>query len=123
MPLIFAHAHIGQYDRACAGTAPDLKGEAMRYVERALTQKLKQMAGQFPAVFLTGPRQSGKSTLLRHCFDGYDYVNLEEGDSRAFATDDPRGFRHILRPRQPRPQRQPLHQLAECGSLSLSALP
>ena len=64
----------------------------MRYVERALTQNLKQMAGQFPAVFLTGPRQSGKSTLLRHCFDGYDYVNLEEGDSRAFAKDDPRGF-------------------------------
>lgn len=38
------------------------------------------------------PRQSGKSTLLRHTFPNYKYVSLEDPDLRLFATDDPRGF-------------------------------
>lgn len=46
----------------------------------------------FPVVALTGPRQSGKSTLCRGLFPKRAYVNLEEPDTRAFATDDPRGF-------------------------------
>ncbi len=50
------------------------------------------MAALFPVVSLTGPRQSGKSTLLKATFPDYDYVSLEELDNRAFATEDPRGF-------------------------------
>ena len=43
-------------------------------------------------ITVTGPRQSGKSTLLRHSFPDYKYVSLEDPDMRLFATDDPRGF-------------------------------
>jgi predicted AAA+ superfamily ATPase len=43
-------------------------------------------------VTLTGPRQSGKSTLCRALFPGRPYANLEAPDARAFATDDPRAF-------------------------------
>lgn len=41
---------------------------------------------------VTGPRQSGKTTLVRATFPAYDYVSLEAPDHRAFALDDPRGF-------------------------------
>jgi predicted AAA+ superfamily ATPase len=64
----------------------------MDYIERAVTKKLKDYARQFPVVFLTGPRQSGKSTLLRHAFPDYRQMNLEEKDVRDFAREDPRGF-------------------------------
>ena len=40
----------------------------------------------------TGPRQSGKTTLLQHLFKGYQYVSLENPESRAFAQEDPKGF-------------------------------
>ncbi len=46
----------------------------------------------YPIVLLTGPRQSGKSTLLREKFPEYKYVSLEDLDNRSFAWDDPRGF-------------------------------
>ena len=62
------------------------------YIERAITAKLVALAAKFPVVFVTGPRQAGKSTLLRHAFPGHAYVNLEEPDRRQFATEDPRGF-------------------------------
>jgi len=65
----------------------------MKFVERAINSKLKSIAGKFPVVFLTGPRQSGKSTLLKQLFhDDYEYVSLEEMDIRNFAINDPRGF-------------------------------
>lgn len=47
---------------------------------------------KYPVVTVTGPRQSGKSTLCRHVFPGKTYVNLEALDQRAFAREDPRGF-------------------------------
>ena len=62
------------------------------FIQRDLTSKLIELSKQFPAVFLTGPRQSGKSTLLRREFPHYRYVNLEDRDVREFALDDPRGF-------------------------------
>lgn len=46
----------------------------------------------FPVVTLTGPRQSGKSTLLRHLFPDLPYCSLENPDERLAAQDDPRGF-------------------------------
>lgn len=65
---------------------------AMNYVEREITPKLMEYADTFPVVYLTGPRQSGKSTLLKHVFPRYRHVNLEEKDVREFALEDPRGF-------------------------------
>lgn len=61
-------------------------------IERDLTACLQRAAGSLPAVTLTGPRQSGKSTLCRAVFGHLDYANLEAPDVRAFATEDPRGF-------------------------------
>jgi predicted AAA+ superfamily ATPase len=50
------------------------------------------MGQKYPIVTVTGPRQSGKSTLLRHYFPEYTYVSLENEDMRALAADDPHGF-------------------------------
>jgi len=61
-------------------------------IKRELTKKLKQSAAQFPVVTVTGPRQSGKTTLVRNTFKNYDYVSLELPDARSFAIEDPRGF-------------------------------
>lgn len=61
-------------------------------IHRTLTDKLLEMAGKFPVVTLTGPRQSGKSTLAKAVFPDYNYVSLEDPDNRAFAQDDPRAF-------------------------------
>lgn len=61
-------------------------------IERTLKNKIVQLAGKYPVVTLIGPRQSGKSTLLRHSFPDYKYISLEDLDLREFATNDPRGF-------------------------------
>jgi predicted AAA+ superfamily ATPase len=61
-------------------------------IERALKNKLLEMIGKYPIVTLTGPRQSGKSTLLKYSFPDYQYVSLEDPDVREYAQTDPRGF-------------------------------
>ena len=61
-------------------------------IPRQLAAKVKQLASWFPVVSVTGPRQSGKSTLVRATFPEYDYVNLEDPQLRRSALDDPVGF-------------------------------
>jgi hypothetical protein len=50
------------------------------------------LAQRYPVVTITGPRQSGKTTLCRKAFPTLKYANLEAPDVRSFATEDPRGF-------------------------------
>jgi predicted AAA+ superfamily ATPase len=64
-------------------------------IPRALGEKIVSLAGMFPIVSLTGPRQSGKTTLARATFPDYAYVNLENLDDRLAAEEDPLRF---LRP-------------------------
>lgn len=61
-------------------------------VPRVLEKKLRSLARLFPVVTITGPRQSGKTTLARAVFAKHAYVSLEAPDVRAFASGDPRGF-------------------------------
>lgn len=61
-------------------------------IERAIFETVLDMASKFPVVTLTGPRQSGKSTLLKSCFTDYKYISLEDPDIRQLAENDPRGF-------------------------------
>jgi predicted AAA+ superfamily ATPase len=61
-------------------------------IARTLTSTLKTLAGQYPVVTITGPRQSGKTTLCRNAFPDKPYINLESPDLRQFAVSDPRGF-------------------------------
>ena len=61
-------------------------------IEREITGRLKALFAQYPFVTVTGPRQSGKTTLCRAAFPGLQYVNLEAPDQRDFAVSDPRGF-------------------------------
>ena len=61
-------------------------------VPRTLRLKLRQLARRFPVVTVTGPRQSGKTTLCRMAFPAKTYVSLEAPDVRAYAQQDPRGF-------------------------------
>ncbi|MCC5788255.1 MAG: ATP-binding protein [Opitutales bacterium] len=60
--------------------------------QRELGKKVIDWAGQYPVVTITGPRQSGKTTLARALFPDHRYVSLEELDQRRFAQEDPRGF-------------------------------
>jgi predicted AAA+ superfamily ATPase len=62
------------------------------YIPRQIAGVIKAQQSKFPVLALTGPRQSGKTTLLRELFDDYQYISLENPDTRAFATDDPVGF-------------------------------
>ena len=60
---------------------------------RHMTPLLRQRAAQSPVVTVTGPRQSGKTTLCRQAFGELPYANLERPDIRDFAQEDPRSFR------------------------------
>ena len=61
-------------------------------IPRHLATTVERAAAQYPVVSVNGPRQSGKTTLLREAFPHHRYVSLESPDDRAFALEDPRGF-------------------------------
>ena len=61
-------------------------------VNREIAGAMKQLAEKYPIIALTGPRQSGKTTLLKEMFSDYRYVNLENPDTRNFAETDPQSF-------------------------------
>ena len=60
--------------------------------DRAIVSILKKRAAEYPVVTVTGPRQSGKTTLCRFLYPKKKYFNLEAPDIREFAQKDPRGF-------------------------------
>jgi len=62
------------------------------FIERSAAATVERLAAGFPIVWLTGPRQSGKTTLSRHVRPDLPYVSLEQPDERDFAATDPRGF-------------------------------
>jgi len=66
-------------------------------IQREIQPRLIELFRQYPFVTLTGPRQSGKTTLCRASFPDLEYVNLEAPDVREFAESDPRGFLARLR--------------------------
>jgi len=61
-------------------------------VVREISNLLRELATQYPVVTVTGPRQSGKTTLVQALFHDKPYINLELLDQREFARTDPRGF-------------------------------
>jgi len=61
-------------------------------IARQIAPTLERRLEKFPILSLTGPRQSGKSTLLRNSFPEYQYYNLERADYRQLIMADPVGF-------------------------------
>lgn len=61
-------------------------------IDRTIEPVLKDLFTKYPVVTITGPRQSGKTTLCRKVFPQLSYENLEIPDVRQYALDDPRGF-------------------------------
>ena len=70
----------------------------MAYIPRNLDRVARQAARHFPAVVVTGPRRSGKTTLLRHLFPTAQHVLLEDPDIQGQIRSDPRTFLEDLQP-------------------------
>lgn len=62
------------------------------FIDRAISSKILAAQNYFPVICITGPRQSGKTSLCKNLFPGYKYVNLENLAMRSAAISDPIGF-------------------------------
>ena len=63
-------------------------------IYRTITPSVEKLAKKIPIIAITGPRQSGKTTLAQAIFSNYEYVSLENLNIRRFAQEDPLGFLH-----------------------------
>ncbi|MCL2151657.1 MAG: ATP-binding protein [Oscillospiraceae bacterium] len=74
----------------------------MPYIQRAMEQTFKQLSSEYPAVLLTGPRQTGKTTMLEKLMKeenvGRTYVTLDDLNDREMAKNDPKAFFQINKP-------------------------
>lgn len=64
----------------------------MKIIKRQIAKELKSLSRQYPVVVITGPRQSGKTTLAKMCFPRLAYSTLEDPDTREVVLSDPRAF-------------------------------
>lgn len=64
----------------------------LNYIERDITAHLQRVMKLFPVVTVCGPRQAGKTTLIRHLYPEYEYVNLENTQTRQDFYNDPQYF-------------------------------
>lgn len=64
----------------------------MAFISRQLESGIRDQLANYPILAMTGPRQSGKTTLLKHMFPDYLYVSLENENIRSFAQEDPVAF-------------------------------
>lgn len=63
-----------------------------KYIHRLISTKVEEVHKYYPVIVITGPRQSGKSTLCRHLYPDYTYINLEHIAARTAAMTDPVSF-------------------------------
>jgi uncharacterized protein len=61
-------------------------------IQRSIISEILEISKKYSVISVNGPRQSGKTTMLKQVFPNYEYVSLENPDNRAFAEDDPNGF-------------------------------
>lgn len=61
-------------------------------IDRILIKSLSRAIKQYPVLFITGPRQSGKTTISKRVFNEFIYKNLEDPETRLFAKNDPKNF-------------------------------
>ena len=66
--------------------------EFEKMIRRNLEKNLQEASRKYPVISLTGPRQSGKTTLVRAAFPEHGYISLEDPEQRGLALEDPRGF-------------------------------
>ncbi len=64
-------------------------------IKRELSIKINELKNKYPVILLTGPRQSGKTTLVKTIFPNYTYKNLENPDEKILAVEDPKAFLNL----------------------------
>lgn len=64
----------------------------MNTIERDIQPELLQMAREYPVITLVGPRQAGKTTLVKQVFADKPYVNMESPETQQLAMEDPQGL-------------------------------
>ena len=69
-----------------------LKKQSIMSVSRQLVKIINQYLKLYPIIAINGPRQSGKTTMIKNSFPDFEYVNLENPDIRTIAETDPNSF-------------------------------
>lgn len=67
-------------------------GTLLSMIPRQLEAELLAQLAEFPVVTVLGPRQAGKTTLVRAALPGFGYVSLEDPEARQIADEGPRGY-------------------------------